>query len=58
MRANDEITAEHIESLEADNDALRVELELTKKELESWKKLALIMTADRDCTIPAANHLS
>jgi hypothetical protein len=51
MRANDEVTAEHIESLEADNDALRVELELTKKELESWKKLALIMQSDRDCAV-------
>lgn len=49
MRQNDKATKEHIEELEADNDALRVEVQLLKDELRSWKSMAMIMQSDRDC---------
>ena len=49
MRANDQATKEHIEALEADNDSLRVEVQLLKDELRSWKSMAMVMQADRDC---------
>jgi len=53
MRANDSATKDHIEALEADNDTLRVELELALKELAKWKSMAMVMQSDRDCVIPS-----
>jgi hypothetical protein len=47
MRANDEATIEHIEALEADNDALRVEIELLKEELNAYKVYVAQMVSDR-----------
>ena len=37
MRANDEVTAEHIEEIESDNDHLRAEVEVLKQELLTLK---------------------
>ena len=51
MRANDEATQEHIAEIEADNDALRVELELVTKDRDQWKAFAMVMQSDRDCLV-------
>ncbi len=37
MRANDEVTAEHIEEIESDNDHLRAEVEVLKQEILALK---------------------
>lgn len=53
MKAYDKEAQEYIESLETDNESLRVELELMIKDRDAWKKHCLIMQADRDCDVAA-----
>ena len=37
MRVNDETTKDHIDAIEADNDALRVQVQLLEEEVVSLK---------------------
>jgi len=53
MRANDEVTADHIQFLEDHCSNLEAELEETKKERDGWKAIAMQMQSDRDCIISA-----
>ena len=49
MRANDEVTADHIEFLEDYTNNLEVELAEVKKDRDAWKAQVLRMQSDREC---------
>jgi hypothetical protein len=51
VKANDEVTKEHIEFLEAQLLELEVEVKLLKEDRDSWKAMAMVMQSDRDCRV-------
>lgn len=51
MRANDQVTTEYIVALETDNDHLRAELEVLKKEYNSLKARYELLIRDREAAV-------
>jgi len=48
MRANDEVTADYIQSLETDNDHLRMEIVVLKEEIKRLEIEYRLMKCDRE----------
>ena len=51
MRANDQITTDHIQSLELDNDHLRAELIAKEQEIISLRQYVEILQRDRELCV-------